>query len=1532
MSDIKLENAICQAIDILTTKKIGQAPFDKTIRATIVGKSNDGKKLSYRVKGEGTSQMTAYAQDDEIEYFEGNVVYVLIPGNNDRRDKLIVGSSSANPTQYNDTLNTFNVDYVGQDLITKSNQYQLCSYKPLDQKILYPNEQDDFIIDNTLGDSINQAQSILLSVDIRTNFDQTQVGGTYGVEFTLGFKYESDESEEQVKVTKVVTVGSDDVFGNPFKITTGQTVKTLFDTAGLGKFTGVEQVRIFIQDFPTDTTKYDINDIIFKNFSLIAVNVPEREELSSYRAVFNFLKTGNKLTEEKDYVIATVDFKERGQKTNVSGTEDKFEYYWFIQDAQVVNGVNGYSKYAGRGWRCLNPQTGTGTYAPLYSSFLFTYLNLDDTENETILDYINHSSALEINSKEINIKCYIIRGQANAVGTDTATIYNSTQFKYNIYIDSSDKLYEENKTVYCLGNGSPTLTCVIIPNSTKYPNLQNGPYKYQWQILDNKKNVFYPESKKDLEGNSLTKNKKEQYLNIYQEILKDQESIVGGEDKATAAQILLKQDIDKYFLSISVSEDVNKYEYIMSYLKGLKEDEYYIDDTLYNVDISAIHVCRTYACGASLELSNNKSVKIGTASLTIENQMTLSDGHQLFLVNGTQVFHYNEDGISPASTMLEKPIQIKPLTFEWITAQGDSISAQQILAEGTGKCYWYLPAKDSFLKFSYNNSEENLDETGNYYIIENVSSITYSIIDNYDNKFKNNNIKLHVDCQNGSLDAYTDFTFAKDGDPGTNGTAYVAKIVSNRDYLTDRVYLTAYNNNSSILYDDLGNEVNNLKFNLYQNSSLKQLDNSKIKWEILTNKISYDTNIKATGQEPVITLKTNTIYNAPYNILRGSYVYNDFTHYAEYPINVVHIANDNGGVTYRVKIAPKTGFKYVTYTSDGRTPQYDNTLPFKVVLEKSIINTNEDNIVCSWQQISQVDGQSVKYSCSSIPDKFFSIESNGNQFTVVPPDNFDGDTLNTALVFKISKQNNNQIAQIHVPIYMNLNRYGIAALNAWDGNSTDVSDGHILSPQIGAGKKDDNNENSFTGIFMGVVKKDENDEDIGLFGYDRGTRVIFLDAETGKAQFGKNNQGKIIIDPRGEAQIYGGNYSEEAKTGMLINLTQPFIKFGSGNFSVTKEGYLTAKGGGNIAGWEISDTALTSPTGLLKLGIDNIEFKNHDNKTAFQVKLGEPVYKEDQQGNTTTEIDHYTSSTANIAGWTFDDKQLLSPKGNLILGNSTVQFKDKDSNTIFKADDSGTVQIGSWIAEKDQLRDSESKIILNPVKSVFKGKTEIGGWTVDSTAITAKNITLDSKGNISTPIIDNTTNSSKSSGWSIKENGEASFYKAYIQEGEIGGITIKNNTISGSGFVLGPSGCHFSGLSITNNGVNVSGGGSYGGSGGGSGISGGGASWTGSGGNSGPYHWNGDGTGSLIASKTKIGEYSFDNYIKNLVVDQLAVTDLFVYQGEVAHWELLPFVVDLEFRNNYIIVHRRNSIVLQTGSHTSSRFDTYGVGPIVGGG
>jgi len=51
MSDnIKYDNIICDAISIIANKKIGEAPYDKTIRGVIKGKS-DTDGLAYTVLG-----------------------------------------------------------------------------------------------------------------------------------------------------------------------------------------------------------------------------------------------------------------------------------------------------------------------------------------------------------------------------------------------------------------------------------------------------------------------------------------------------------------------------------------------------------------------------------------------------------------------------------------------------------------------------------------------------------------------------------------------------------------------------------------------------------------------------------------------------------------------------------------------------------------------------------------------------------------------------------------------------------------------------------------------------------------------------------------------------------------------------------------------------------------------------------------------------------------------------------------------------------------------------------------------------------------------------------------------------------------------------------------------------------------------------------------------------------------------------------------------------------------------------------------
>ena len=141
---------------------------------------------------------------------------------------------------------------------------------------------------------------------------------------------------------------------------------------------------------------------------------------------------------------------------------------------------------------------------------------------------------------------------------------------------------------------------------------------------------------------------------------------------------------------------------------------------------------------------------------------------------------------------------------------------------------------------------------------------------------------------------------------------------------------------------------------------------------------------------------------------------------------------------------------------------------------------------------------------------------------------------------------------------------------------------------MGAGRKDENN--AFTGILMGTVSTSTK-EDIGLLGYSNGERTLFLNSENGAAIFGKTNSGQIIVDPKiGQALLYNHNYWEnygndglpssyttgnEKSSGMLIDLSEPAIKWGNGNFSVDKNGYIKAIKG-ESAGWTLSTDSLSS--------------------------------------------------------------------------------------------------------------------------------------------------------------------------------------------------------------------------------------------------------------------------------------------------------------------------------------------------------------------
>ena len=307
----------------------------------------------------------------------------------------------------------------------------------------------------------------------------------------------------------------------------------------------------------------------------------------------------------------------------------------------------------------------------------------------------------------------------------------------------------------------------------------------------------------------------------------------------------------------------------------------------------------------------------------------------------------------------------------------------------------------------------------------------------------------------------------------------------------------------------------------------------------------------------------DSIYENPSNIIKCIITYNGVDYYATLPITIVRVVNED----YEVQLLENSGFREVMYTTDGQTPAYDNQ-PFELMVSQIVegvkndisrFNTSEFAVDYNWEVRGNTYYSDWQLERNLVKNTLRSAADLRNQISYKPVDTYNGLCVNNALVCDITR-NNIKLASIHIPIHFYINRYGNAALNGWDGNSISLDEegGTILAPQVGAGKK--NEDNTFTGVFMGSIKEPGAEkEEHGLFGYNSGQRTITLNSEDGSARFGKTGAGQIIIDPStGEALLTSGNYNEEAGTGMEINLSEPSIKFGSGNFEVDKNGQIWA--------------------------------------------------------------------------------------------------------------------------------------------------------------------------------------------------------------------------------------------------------------------------------------------------------------------------------------------------------------------------------------
>lgn len=1113
MSSGKIENQLLDAIETVVNNAVAKANYDRTVQAVIVRCENEASG-KYTVKYQD-SLMYAYSPDLNSIYPNGTPVYVLIPGNDTGLNKQIIGSVSRIGEDYLDNINEENAyEYNGKNCIENSDSFGLCSYTNGGQVIILYDKKSGV---NQIGLNTTDAEVYLKTSDylicggyVQTNLNlEQQYAGNYGMCFELIFK---DNSTGEL-VTRNYLMDVDQMHGNPYQLNVSTRQSGIFEIDG-ENFDSINKIYIFEKGFPNIASGKP-NDIFISALELYGASLAPKDENANCNLT---LLTPQGIYFDDTYLDSdkiSLQAQVRAKGSVINPTSETLEYYWFIENNSIVYTSEGYSKIGGAGWECLNLTTDPARKTDWIPS-----------------SYIYEITKLSVPARKTRFKCVVCYNKNTYVSREIV-IYNYSS-PYEITIESS------RGTQFYYDLGETNLTCLV-----NGEDRSSGEYSYVWSVVNN----------------------------------------VGS------------------FASLNGSEDYN------------------IDkNKINNLPINIIVNHSTYKCTVFLN-----GVNIGVGAITINNSLEGGNSYSLIINNGSQVFKYNEQGVSPADSASINPVEILPLGFTLYDNTGEEIPHTAIKGEDIR---WIIPREDTMLKVLSAYGEPTF-ETETTYIYTNTYDMGFSISPTYYSRKLNNTIILEVSYKDNLFIAKTDLTFLKEGESGTNGTEFVCRILPNvAEGDVPRYPMVTYDENAKTykLNYTAYSSKKWFRVNLWHNGELiysgtetgtstetSENNGVSVSWEILRNK--YDStnvdnsNFIINGQTGEITLNPEnyiSINNDPANIVKCTIRYQGVTYYATLPIIFARVANSD----YEIKLKDNTGFIYSMYTTDGRNPQYDNSNPFEIeVYKKGIEITKNSELGYTWFNLGTYYLGKWQPSQNLIERSSAGLEKNQRKYK--PSDTNSGLCVSNAVYCTIGN-GNVEIGSIHIPIHMYLNRYGNAALNGWDGNSISIDEnkGIILSPIVGAGEK--NLDNGFTGVLMGTVAEAGAEKtETGLFGYSDGIRTITLSAEDGSARFGSEGAGQIIIDPNdgpeGHAYLRSGNfelaYTKVASTdeysefgmyfrkendnyrllrkgidytpgaqirepniyrmapggsGLEIDLTDPHIVFGSGDFRVDSDGRVYA--------------------------------------------------------------------------------------------------------------------------------------------------------------------------------------------------------------------------------------------------------------------------------------------------------------------------------------------------------------------------------------
>ena len=976
--------------------------------------------------------------------------------------------------------------------------------------------------------------------DIKTLYSTSNTLAEIRQEYTKWANLQVAPPKEKI-VTYVLD--SNMMTGAPYAFSSWSTQYNIFNI-DFKNFKRIDSIIFFKDGFVLDESKDSRieEDIFVQNIRLYAL-----QPISAINGDYSLkIKASQGLIFKDEENMSDEDsLKLQGEvlKQYQENLSDEVSFLWFKANGAVTSvGHDDYNPYGGLGWRYLIDKGNKKTFE------VFRY------ENSA---YENHYKCVAVVDKSIVLNQEFIIYNEAAGDNLTITSDLGTHFTFDI--------------------GRPILT-VYSNEEEKIPVIEIddegqeniiGDYRYSWAIVVNGQTTF-------LDGQEVK-------LGAFP---------TSTTDVITAQNLAgLTKNIKFYAGDVELDTDhINLATRIAYPISNIATES------------SAIFECYV----------QKRNVDVGKASISIFNSTQGSViQYKITIEGGEQIFQYDEYGSAPNDKKLKDPQEIKPLSCHFFNPTGLEVGNSNYSVQ------WILPIENTLITSNI-NLQPNAANNFNLEIDPNMIC-EFGIAALYDESCQNNQIICRIIYNGEVYEKSTNFFFGKIGSNGTNGTDMVLRLepvlqggILDKEPLTlyrselnpqTKIYRVLTLNDGTTVRDEeeLPISKTHLRGRLFQKNDEISLTEEAIKWNVAGSTTTTRNNKGKYLKAESNSAGSSLIWNESYQpdklenyIIRAQVDYSTDdslkTYYAFYGLPIITYNGTLPRVS-RLTIDKKFLLKEIVYNADGRNPIYSHTQGVKInnvpiggYIEWRAIGgaKNSSETCCFSLLVNKDDNQGLAY---------IAPEAQLKQVYILPNDEYLGSYSNNRVEAKVYKSNGELLATVIVPIHMSLNTFGLASLNAWDGNTVtiDEENGYVMAPQIGAGEKDSNNR--FTGILMGKTETytgaSTGEEETGLFGYAHGLQSIFLDANTGDATFGLPD-GKILTE-NGNTLIPRDSKNSDDYTEGRIEL-RPGGESKIGGWRIGRRGlYYTRTG--TLEKRTLKDWA---PNKTGRLSLSEVYYKHHD--------------------------------------------------------------------------------------------------------------------------------------------------------------------------------------------------------------------------------------------------------------------------------------------------------------------------------------------------